>query len=150
MIDLEKPGPGLALLHARYVLGQLAAGFLVSVPVQLLLRGGEVHLFQSLAWGIVFLAGSVLLLPLTPFDWSRVNIPRYKRFEATVCFIAAAVARLLFLSSYIVEPIGRNRSVMWFVFVITLFAWARERGNMLLFPAFYRKPQSGGDCPPCA
>jgi len=139
MNDLPPKGPLLILLHARYVLGQLAAGFLVSVPVQLLLRGGEVHLFQSLAWGIVFLAGSLLLVPLTPFDWSSVTLPRYKRFEMWVCFLTAAVSLILFLSSYLIEPIGRNRSVMWFVLVISLFAWARERANLFLFPAFYRE-----------
>ncbi len=134
------------LLHARHVMGSLAAGFMVAVPIQLVLRGKEVQIFQSLAWGIVFLLGQVLLIPVSHFDWSGVRVPRFKRFQKSVSFYAAMTAAALFVLSFLFETMAANRSVFWFVLVLAFFNLVRRMAEAWFFPGFYG-PGEGGSPP---
>ena len=121
------------LLHFRYVVGQLAAGFLLSVPAQLILRGKDAFLVHSLAYGIVFLLGYVLLIPVSRFEWTNITVPEFWRFEITISFWATLVTLVLLLASLVTPLLKSNQHVFWFVFVITFFYWAQRKGYALLF-----------------
>ena len=123
------------LLHLRYVLGNLAAGFLVAVPAQLILRGKDWYLVHSLAYGIVFLLAYVILIPLSRLDWWNVTVPEFVRFERTTASFSAAVALALLLASFAAPPLQNNRPVFWFVFVITAFGAAQKWAQSWLFHA---------------
>jgi hypothetical protein len=141
--DVSTEVPRAVLLRARYVLGSLAAGFLVSVPAQIVLRGMDWVLLRSLAFGIVFLVGMALLIPFTPFDWTRVTLPAFKRFELSVSFWAMLLAAALMPLGFLVEALKPNRPVFWLVFVLMAFAWGQNKAYSLIFRELY-----SADAPP--
>lgn len=134
------------LLHVRYLLGQMAAGFLVSVPAQAILRGVEWILVYSLAFGVVFLVGYLLLLPLSRFDWRTVTVPDFIRFESQVSFTAMLLsAALLLLTILFPEELRNNREVFWFVLAINFFLWAQKKFYSWLYSTKFGMPLQPAD-----
>jgi hypothetical protein len=137
MPELDAGGTRTFLLRARYVLGSLAAGFLVSVPAQLVLRGTDWSLLHSIAFGIVFLLGSLLLVPFTRIDWCRVALPEFKRFELSVSFYAMLLAAVLQPLPFLSGTLAPNKPVFWLVFVLMVFAWGQNKFYSLVFRELY-------------
>lgn len=127
------------LLHLRYVAGHLAAGFLVAVPAQLILRREDAYLVHSLAYGIVCLLAFLLLLPLSRFDWRSVTVPEFIHFERAVAFYAALLAGGLLVASLFAPPLEKIYTVFWIVFLVNFFNWANKKVNTYFFAA--RKPK---------
>lgn len=139
------------LLHARYVFGYLAAGFLVSVPISLGSRIGYGITFsealgnigRSVAYGAVLLVPFLVLIPFSRIDWKGMRVPEFQLFELAVTRHATWAGFALCLVFYqlhaftsFVEP-----SVAWTVAVLMLFAWGRIKVNVLLFPEFYKEEE---------
>jgi len=123
------------LLHLRYILGNLAGGFLVAVPAQLILRGKDWYLVHSLAYGIVFLLAFVILIPLSRMDWKNVTVPEFVRFERATASYAAMIALALLAASFLAPALESNRPIFWFVFAITSFGSAQKWTQSWLFHA---------------
>jgi hypothetical protein len=137
MQELDAGGTRTFLLRVRYVLGSLAAGFLVSVPAQLVLRGTDWSLLHSIAFGIVFLLGSLLLVPFTRVDWRLVALPEFKRFELSVSFYSMLLAAALQPLPFLFRAFAPNKPVFWLVFVLMGFAWGQNKFYSLIFREFY-------------
>ncbi len=129
------------LLFVRYVLGTLASGFLVAVPAQLLLRGMESHLLYSLGFGVVFLLGFLLLLPVSRFDWRSVTVPAFMRFQVRVSFASMLLSGVLLVAS-LLPSLERNREVFGFVLAITFFSWAQNKANDLLHKSRFENEEA--------
>jgi hypothetical protein len=142
----------IKLLHARYVLGYLAAGFGVSAPVTL---GYQVYYGQdarqmlaltglSLMYGAVFGLPFLVLEPLTRIEWERMRVPEFRLFELAVCRHATLASFALFLASLfgLTERGARfavwiPSGLFWTVFVLMFTAWAKIKVQVLIFPEFY-------------
>ena len=137
-----------ALLHARYVCGALATGFLVSVPVGVIQRlGSGVTFAEGLPeLSISFSYGLLLLLPfwglgkLAPFDWKVVRVPEFQMFELTVARTTTFVSGFLGLVSFYGHAVNRfvQPKLFWNVCVLMAFAWGRLELLRWLYPEFYR------------
>ncbi|MHC4597495.1 MAG: hypothetical protein ACYS47_00670 [Planctomycetota bacterium] len=125
------------LLYVRYILGNVAAAFLVAVPARMILVGGESDMFLSLAYGVVFLLGFALLIPVSRFDWRTVTVPQFMRFELVVHFYSSTVSAVLLGASLLVPALSETRKVFWIVFLINLFAWGTKKVNVFLFRTRY-------------
>jgi hypothetical protein len=145
--DIETRGARAVLLRMRYVLGSLAAGFLVSAPAQWALRGVDWGaLLHAVAFGVVFLVAMGLAVPFTQVDWSRVTLPQFKRFELSVSFYAMLLAAALLPLAWFVDALTENRPGFWLVFVLMAFAWGQNKAYSFIFREFYENPPapSGG------
>jgi hypothetical protein len=142
----------LRLLRVRYVLGYLAASFLVSVPLDLGYRVayGQATVESlgaigvSILYGIVCLVGFFVLRPLTQIPWERVRIPEYTVFEMRTAAWSALVAALL-LGLALVASFAHAKAaelflpprLFWAVLVLVVLAWAKLKLQTLVFPEFY-------------
>src|SRR5579871_4918098 len=119
-----------AVLVVRYVMGFLAGGFLISVPISIGSRvgygvglGDAVRASAvSCLYGVIFLVPFLGLIPLTRIDWREMRVPEFQLFELTVAKWAAAAAGLLFFLSLIGNPTAQpgwiEPGVLWTVFVL--------------------------------
>ena len=133
------------LLYVRYILGNVAAAFLVAVPARLILIGGESDMFHSLAYGIVFLLGFALLIPVSRFDWRTVTVPQFMRFETVVNFYSSVISALLLGASFLVAELHETRHVFWIVFLINVFAWGTKKVHVFLFRTRYDRSKPAFD-----
>lgn len=140
------------LLHARYVVGYLAAGFGVSAPVTL---GYQIYYGQdsgemlaltglSLLYGSAFLVPFVVLEPVTRVEWQRMRVPEFRIFELVVSRSAAIVSSILFAAGLGAHAAGDARlkawlppGLFWTVFVLMFTAWAKIKAQTWIFPEFY-------------
>jgi len=139
------------LLHARYVFGYLAAGFLVSVPISLGSRIGYGIGFKealenmglSVTYGILLLIPFFVLIPFSRIDWKGMRVPEFQLFELAVTRHATWVGFALCLVFYQLHAFTNwvEPSVAWTVAVLMLFAWGRIKVNVLLFPEFYKEEE---------
>lgn len=134
------------LLHVRYTCGYLAAGFLVSAPIQLI--GGshgqwdEGRIWKSMWLGGLFGLPFLLLMPFTNVDWGRMRIPEFKHLELAFSRWALwASLGLLMLALLIQAGHGSDSlldlRVAWVNLVLMFFAWVRVKANMIMFREFY-------------
>lgn len=134
------------LLHIRYTCGHLAAGFLVSAPIQLI--GGsygqwdEGRIWKSMWLGGLFGLPFLLLMPFTNVDWGRMRIPEFKHLELAFSRWALwASLGLLVLALLIQAGHGSDSlldlRVAWVNLVLMFFAWVRVKANMIMFREFY-------------
>jgi hypothetical protein len=146
------------LLHVRYVLGYLAAGFGVSAPVTL---GYQVYYGQaagemfgltglSVLYGTLLLIPFFLLEPVTRVAWERMRVPEFRMFELTVSRWSMYASLALFVLSMLrigafAERMARwmPPGLFWTVFVLMGTAWAKIKAQVLIFPEFYA--DRGGD-----
>lgn len=142
----------ITLLHVRYVLGYLSAGFGVSAPVTL---GYQIYYGQdtgqvvaltglSVLYGIVLLVPFLALEPVTRVDWERMRVPEFRMFELVVSRWAALLSLGLFVVSLLkfgawAEQLARwmPPGLFWTVFVLMGTAWAKIKAQTLIFPEFY-------------
>lgn len=142
----------ISLLHTRYVLGYLAAGFGVSAPVTLgyqIYYGQDSHEMLaltglSLLYGGLFLVPFVVLEPVTRVAWERMRVPEFRIFELRVCRSAALVSVVLFMVSLIrIGKLGDQIArwmppgLFWTVLVLMGTAWAKIKAQTYIFPEFY-------------
>lgn len=142
----------ISLLHLRYVLGYLAAGFGVSAPVTLGFQiyygqdSGEVLALTglSLLYGLAILVPFVLLEPVTHVAWEKMRVPEFRIFELAVSRSAAIVSLVLFLVSLLrFGSFGARMArwlppgLFWTVFVLMGTAWAKIKAQTYIFPEFY-------------
>ncbi|MHC4777195.1 MAG: hypothetical protein ACYTFG_01320 [Planctomycetota bacterium] len=132
---MPKGHVGKFLLYVRYVLGNMAAGFLVAVPAQLILRGKDLYLVHSLAYGIVFLLGFALLIPISRFDWRTTTVPEFMRFESITNLFASIFSGILLGMSFILPELHRNMHVFLIVFFINFMAFLHKKTHSFLFNA---------------
>jgi hypothetical protein len=155
-IDERKKRMGRLLLHVRYVFGYLAAGFLVSVPISLGSRIGAglealeavKEIALSLVYGAVLYVPFFALLPFSNVDWKAMRVPEFQLFELAVtrtATVVAAVMLVLTVQARVFSKLAEPR-VVWTVFVLMIFSWARIKVQTFLFPEFYAAaaPASGG------
>ncbi len=138
-----------ALAHVRYVFGYLASGFLISVPISAashFIGAGDARLgdavvesFVSIAQGVLCLIPFFALVPVSRVDWKNMRVPEYQLFDLKVTRSAAIASGVLCLLSFQLHFFARwiQPKVYWYVFVLTLFSWARVKALTLLFPEFY-------------
>lgn len=142
----------IKLLHTRYVLGYLAAGFGVSAPVTLGYQiyygqdSGEVLALTglSLLYGVAFSIPFLLLEPVTRVEWQRMRVPEFRIFELVVSRSAALVSLGLFAAGLAAHALGEARlkawlppGLFWTVFVLMGTAWAKIKAQTWIFPEFY-------------
>jgi hypothetical protein len=150
-LDEGKAKATRALAHVRYVFGYLASGFLVSVPISAashVIGAGDalsssvlVETGISIAQGALCLIPFFALVPVTKIDWKNMKVPEYQLFDMKVTRSAMIASGLLCLVSFQVRFFVKwiEPKVYWYVFVLMLFAWARLKAMVLLFPEFYRR-----------
>ena len=125
------------ILSIQYTIGYLAAGFLVSVPIQLLWVEVWADLIPSLARGLICLLGFLVFYPIVRyFDWQNMKLPEFKLFELAVTRNAALLSLALLLISLVDERIG-SRRMMWLLFLLEGIAWIKIKAHTLIFREFY-------------
>ena len=156
--ELARQHAKIQLLHVRYVLGYLAAGFGVSAPVTL---GYQVYYGQdaremmaltglSVAYGVALFVPFIALEPVTRIAWERMRVPEFRMFELAVSRSAAIVSFALFAVS-MVRPGAISAAMIkwmppglfWTVFVLMGTAWGKIRAQVFMFPEFYA--DAGGE-----
>ena len=150
--ELARQHAKLKLLHVRYVLGYLAAGFGVSTPVTLGYQvyygrdGREMMALTGLAigYGVALLIPFVVLEPVTRVAWERMRVPEFRIFELAVSRSAALVSLALFLVSVLrfgaaAEAMARwlPPGLFWSVFVLMGTGWIKIKAQTIIFPEFY-------------
>jgi hypothetical protein len=132
------------LLNVQYTIGYVAAGFLVSVPIQLLWTIYQSHsadkapeLWGSLVRGGVCLALYFVLWPiLRYYDWGRMKLPEFKLFELSVTRNATLVSFGLLLLSLPYPQVG-TRQMLWLLFLLEAVAYVKIKAHTLIFREFY-------------
>jgi hypothetical protein len=132
------------LLNIQYTFGYLAAGFLVSVPIQLLWaydRWGEperwTNLWGSLGRGVLCLIPFGLLwLFLRWYPWENMKLPAVRLFELSVTRNATLLSLALLLLSGVFEWIG-SFQMLWLLFLLEGVAYAKIKAHTLIFREFY-------------
>ena len=132
------------LLNVRYSFGYLAAGFLISAPLQLFGHTGATRdIFISLVYGgacgLVFLA----LLPLSDIDWTSMRLPEFKRFELSVTRNTWIGSVAVLVLSWFHSLPGLDVNTAWIVFVLSAFAYIKIKGHSLIFHEFYKAGLEG-------
>lgn len=148
----------ITLLHVRYVLGYLAAGFGISAPVTL---GYQIYYGRdttemlaltglSAIYGVLFVVPFLVLAPVTRIEWERMRVPEFRNFELTVSRYSAIVSLGLFVVSLLRFGSWADRmarwlppGLFWTVFVLMGTAWAKIKAQTIIFPEFYA--DQGGD-----
>jgi hypothetical protein len=132
------------LLNVQYTIGYVAAGFLVSVPIQVLWTIYQSHagdkwseLWGSLGRGLVCLALFFAFWPiLRYYDWGRMKLPEFKLFELAVTRNATIVSLGLLLLSFVEPRIG-SRQMLWLLFLLEGIAYVKIKAHTLIFREFY-------------
>ena len=132
------------LLNIQYTIGYVAAGFLVSVPIQVLWTAYQSHsaegwsdLWGSLGRGLVCLAGYFIFWPiLRYYDWENMKLPEAKLFELAVTRNATIVSALLLVLSLGYEAVGSSK-MLWLLFLLEGFAYVKIKAHTLIFREFY-------------
>jgi hypothetical protein len=158
LADLARQHAKIKLLHLRYVMGYLGAGFAVSAPVTL---GYQVYYGQdagemmaltglSLVYGLALLVPFLALEPVTRVAWEKMRVPEFRMFELAVSRSAMVVSLVMFLVSMArVGPLAARLArwmppgLFWTVFVLMATAWAKIKAQTIIFPEFYA--DRGGD-----
>ena len=136
------------LFHVRYTFGYLAAGFLVSVPVQLVAssEGTDGRIFSSLAMGLACTIPFIALWPFTLLHWERMRLPEFKNLElawtrwgvyAALGFLLLSVGTEIFTPKHWLAHTTDPR-VAYLVLVLMLCAWARVKFHTFFFRDFYK------------
>jgi len=140
----------VAALHLRYTFGYLAFGFLISAPIQLILKDATgQHVLKSLILGGLCLVPFMALYPLSKIDWGRMRIPEFKHLELALTRWAAILALLFLIVSVVVQLIAEEESQGWLMWLfrnpsvasvnlgLMFFAWLRVKFHTLMFREFY-------------
>ena len=147
-LDERRKRVARVLLHVRYVFGYLAAGFLVSVPISLGARIGAglealeavKQIGLSVVYGVALYLPFFALAPFSNVDWKEMRVPEFQLFELSVTrttTLVAAVLLLLSIQLRVSSWMFAEPRVVWTVFVLMLFSWARIKVQTFLFPEFY-------------
>ncbi|MDF1661338.1 MAG: hypothetical protein P1V97_06180, partial [Planctomycetota bacterium] len=144
----------IVLLHARYIFGYIAAGFLVSAPLYM---GTKLfndfswdsrifgHIFYSLLDGLICLIPFVVLIPFTQIDWENMRVPEFKIFELALTrwasYIALAYLIVCINLSIFYDMKGEawwfDLQIAWINFTLMVSAWLRIKIQTLIFKDFY-------------
>jgi hypothetical protein len=137
------------LLNVQYTIGYVAAGFLVSVPIQVLWTIYQSQaadkwseLWGSLGRGLVCLVLYFVFWPiLRYYDWGKMKLPEFKLFELAVTRNATLVSLGLLLLSLMYPQIG-SRPVLWLLFLLEAVAYVKIKAHTLIFREFYAIEQA--------
>ena len=144
----------IVLLHARYVFGYIAAGFLVSAPLYM---GTKLfndfswdskifgHIFYSLLDGLICLIPFIVLIPVTQIDWENMRVPEFKIFELALTrwasYIALAYLIVCINLNFFYDMSGQawwfDLQIAWINFTLMVSAWLRIKIQTLIFRDFY-------------
>jgi len=148
----------VVLLYVRYTFGYLAAGFLISAPIQLGLNPedwGEGRLLKCLLLGVVCLIPFGVLYPFSQVDWGRMRLPEFKNLELDLTRWATFLALAFLLLALVVYPFRDASSdpeagpvlrttlwvcdlkVAWLNTMLMAFGWVRVKLHTVLFRDFY-------------
>lgn len=131
------------LLHVRYTCGNLAMGFLVSAPLQLIGSSQEWQhgrVWSSVLLGLLFAVPFLGLIPFTNIDWGRMRLPEFKNLELAFCrwSVWASLGLLVLALFAEVMPGGLlDLQVAWVNLVLMFFTWVRAKTHVLMFREFY-------------
>jgi hypothetical protein len=147
------------MLHLRYTFGYLAFGFLISAPIQLIVRreldGG--HFFKSLTLGLACVIPFLVLWPFTRIAWERMRVPEFKNLELALTRWATALALIFVIVAAGITvlfghptpgPDGEIPALPWWVWIcdarvawltlgLMFVSWIRVKFHTLLFREFY-------------
>ena len=141
----------IMLLHLRYVMGYLTAGFLVSAPLYLGTHGSfDEELLQrvwrSTVYGLICLVPFVGLIPMTRIPWENMRLPEFKNFELTLTRWASYVAGVYWLVCFYAGA-GRRQDapplwwfdehIAWVNLILMFTAWLRIKVQTVIFQDFY-------------
>lgn len=144
----------IVLLHARYVFGYIAAGFLVSAPLYMGTKlfndfswDSQIfgHIFYSLLNGLICLVPFVVLIPFTQIDWENMRVPEFKIFELALTrwasYIALGYLVVCILLSILYDMKGEawwfDIQIAWINFTLMVSSWLRIKIQTLIFKDFY-------------
>jgi hypothetical protein len=145
----------IVLLHARYIFGYLAAGFLVSAPLYLGTKMfGNLEwdqfvfgrIFYSILTGVICIVPFILLIPLTRIEWENMRVPEFKIFELALTRWASYISFAYLVISFYVNAIFDKEptqawwfdlQIAWINFTLMVSAWLRIKIQTLIFKDFY-------------
>ncbi len=130
------------IMNIQYTIGYVAAGFLVSVPIQLLWVDEWTDLWPSLVRGFICLGGFLIFYPIVRyFDWKNMKLPVFKLFELSVTRNAALVSLALLAISLVDQRVGSPR-MLWLLFLLEGIAYVKIKAHTLIFREFYAIEQA--------
>lgn len=145
-------------IHVRYTSGYLAAGCLVSAPLQLVFlvvrdrsQPGQLvtrlhELLTAVVLGLLLLVLMAVMIPFTRIDWEKMRLPEFKNLELNLAWwsmIASAAYMLVAVPADLAlqkaPPVGLlfDRRLGLLLFTFMLFSWIRARFDAWLFRDFY-------------
>lgn len=145
-------------IHVRYTSGYLAAGCLVSAPLQLVFllfrdrsQPGQLmtrlhELLTAVLLGLLLLVLMAAMIPFTRIDWEKMRLPEFKNLELNLAWwsmVASAVYMVVAIPADFAlqkgPPLGVlfDRRLGLLLFTFMLFSWIRARFDAWLFRDFY-------------
>ncbi len=131
----------------RYSLAYLSAAFLVSAPLQLILKNTKGFISFSLVYGVALGIAALILIPFGGTDWKKMTVPCFKLFELKVARNAAIVAGLLLLGGMFMKDVFPPPELGSVVFTLMGFSYFKAKAHRLMFKEFYAQEEpAGADC----
>lgn len=132
----------------RYSLAHVSAAFLVSAPLQLIVKESEGFITFSLVYGVVAGIAALLFTPMGQIDWRHTNVPRFKIFELAVARNAAVLSGVILAGTLLDSRYFPPVELGSLVFTLMAFSYVRAKAHRIIFREFYaaeaRPPAGNG------